>query len=212
MAKPAHHAKAAAAHGGSGGAGGRHKAAASKKHVATSKHHGTAKKRGLALGEAVACCAAEAVAASARLAGWPVGDADVLALYELTADSPDAGASILATLDAAYVFGLAGVRPVSFRAECGGGALGGCREGRGLLVEEAQGCIDPRFDDLGHHLLPQRPLVDIHAGQPLILGLDLPGPHTVLADLGYWWSWGELYDPAGWPDAVVEEAWSVTWP
>lgn len=45
----------------------------------------------------------------------------------------------------------------------------------------------------------------------LILGVDLPGPHAVLTVPGGWWSWGEPYDPATWPDAVVEEAWAVTW-
>jgi hypothetical protein len=44
----------------------------------------------------------------------------------------------------------------------------------------------------------------------LILGVDLPGPHAVLATPDGWHSWGELYDPAGFPDAVVEEAWAVT--
>lgn len=47
----------------------------------------------------------------------------------------------------------------------------------------------------------------------LILGVDLPGPHAVLATPdGAWWSWGEPYDPAAWPDAVIEEAWEVRWP
>ncbi len=46
----------------------------------------------------------------------------------------------------------------------------------------------------------------------LILGLDLPGPHAVFVGPdGAWWSWGEPYDPFTWPDAVVEEAWAVTW-
>ena len=46
----------------------------------------------------------------------------------------------------------------------------------------------------------------------LILGVDLPGPHAVLTTPGGWWSWGELYDPAQFPDAVIEEAWEITWP
>lgn len=46
----------------------------------------------------------------------------------------------------------------------------------------------------------------------LILGVDLPGPHAVLTTPGGWWSWGELYDPDQFPDAVIEEAWEVTWP
>ena len=73
-------------------------------------------RRKLALGEAVSCCSAEALAASLRLAGHAVSDADVLALYWHTASDPDAGASIAATLEAAAEFGLAGVRPARFQA------------------------------------------------------------------------------------------------
>ncbi len=40
------------------------------------------KTRQLALGSAVACCSAEALAASLRLAGWPVTDADTYALNQ----------------------------------------------------------------------------------------------------------------------------------
>ena len=43
----------------------------------------------------------------------------------------------------------------------------------------------------------------------LILGVDLPGPHAVLATADGWWSWGELYCPCEFPDAVIEEAWAV---
>jgi hypothetical protein len=72
-----------------------------------------AKARALSL-DGVSCCPARAVAASARLAGVAVSGADVLALYRHTADGADAGASIWATLEAAYRWGLAGVRPRSF--------------------------------------------------------------------------------------------------
>jgi hypothetical protein len=75
------------------------------------KHHKHA--RGLTPGD-VACCAAEALAASLRLADWPVGAEDVLALHGLTADATGAGATMLATLEAASEFGLAGRRPRSF--------------------------------------------------------------------------------------------------
>ena len=70
-----------------------------------------AKATGLALGDGVACCAAEALAASLRLQGVRVSDEDVLALYWHTAGDPDSGASIVATLEAAWRFGLGGVRP-----------------------------------------------------------------------------------------------------
>lgn len=45
----------------------------------------------------------------------------------------------------------------------------------------------------------------------LILGVDLPGPHAVLATADGWWSWGELHCPCEFPDAVIEEAWAVSW-
>lgn len=145
-----------------------------KHHVAGTKKHKTAgtKKhvhRGLALGD-VSCCAADALAWSLRLAGWPVDSDDVLALYKLTADSPDAGATILATLDAAHVFGLAGVQPVSFEA-----------------------------------------VTDLDDPRSLLLGVDLPGRHTVFSN-GGWISWGRWFPPGAFPDAVIEEAWVVTWP
>jgi hypothetical protein len=94
----------------------RHKAAMKAAHtraknVARAKAH---PRRGLALGEGVACCSAEALAASLRRSGWPVTDADVLALYRLTAGGPDDGAPILATLEAAAEYGLAGVRLASY--------------------------------------------------------------------------------------------------
>ena len=77
--------------------------------VPTHPHQPRKKKRGLAVGEGVACCSAEALAASLRLAGWPVGDGDVLALHEAAGGSQDAGVSILAVLETAARVGLAGV-------------------------------------------------------------------------------------------------------
>lgn len=129
-----------------------------------------AKPRKLSPGSAVACCSAEALAASLRLSGRVVGADDVLALYWRTAGDPDAGASILATLEAAAEFGLAGVRPVSFRP----------------------------VDALDNRAL---------------IGCTLPGgPHAVLAETGRWWSWSQPWPPAAFHDAVIEEAWAVTWP
>lgn len=63
----------------------------------------------------VACCAAEALAASARLAGRAVSDEDVLALYWLTASGPDDGATLEATIEAAGLFGLGGAQLVDAR-------------------------------------------------------------------------------------------------
>lgn len=86
-------------------------ASAQKRHVhAVAKHHAHAKPSKWSPLDDVAICAAEALAASARLAGRPVRDEDVLALYWLTASDPDAGATLEATIEAAGVFGLGGVR------------------------------------------------------------------------------------------------------
>jgi hypothetical protein len=74
------------------------------------------KSRKLALGSAVACCSAESLAASLRLAGQPVYGSDVYALHRLIARGDDDGATILATLKAASTFGLAGVRLAGFQA------------------------------------------------------------------------------------------------
>lgn len=58
----------------------------------------------------VACCAVEALAASLRMTGHPVADADVLDLYRRVTDDPDAGMTIETAIDAAAGYGLAGVR------------------------------------------------------------------------------------------------------
>ena len=61
-------------------------------------------------------CAAVALANSLLAAtGLRVSDRDVLDLYWLTADDPDTGAGVLATLETAEEFGLGGMRPVARR-------------------------------------------------------------------------------------------------
>jgi hypothetical protein len=50
------------------------------------------------------------------------------------------------------------------------------------------------------------------SGTPsLVLGLDLPSAHAVYATPDGWWSWGQLWQPADFPDATIEEAWTVNW-
>lgn len=158
---------------------------AAVKGAATRRQHAKAKKRGLALGDSVACCAAEALAMSLRLSGWPVSDEDVLALYWLTADDPDEGASIAEALEAAAEFGLAGRVP---RYGLAAASAAGERATASLWLPTERSALS------------------------LILGVELPGPHTVLATPDGWHSWGELYDPAAFSGAVIEEAWAVTWP
>ncbi|HEX8007635.1 MAG TPA: hypothetical protein VF482_14550, partial [Trebonia sp.] len=109
---------------------------------------------------------------------------DVAQLWWLTGAHED-GATIAQALGAAARFGLAGGRPASFE-----------------MYDEKQGSV--------HSGAACRARLGDEAGY-LILGVDLPGPHAVLATPDGWWSWGALYDPASWPDAVIEEAWEVTW-
>lgn len=45
-------------------------------------------------------------------------------------------------------------------------------------------------------------------GVSVILGVEQPGPHAVLATADGWWSWGELWSP--WTTAI-DEAWAVSW-
>ena len=90
----------------------RHKAAQKAartraKNARKAAHH---KKRGLAVAGAVACCAAEALAASLWLAGHPVTDDDVLELHRLAGGTADEGVPIVTALEAAREFGLAGVQ------------------------------------------------------------------------------------------------------
>jgi hypothetical protein len=188
VAKSRAHVKPAAARGktATGHAAKHHKAA--KHHAAPKKHKGTVA-RGLApAADQVASCAAEALAASLRhlqLPGLSVSGADVLALHRAAGACDDAGAPILAVLEAASEFRLAGYRPVFDE-----------------VMPSAPGHNDSRHTGFG--------LRASRAG--LILGVDLPGPHTVLATPEGWWSWGELFCPwCEFPDVVVEEAWEVTW-
>lgn len=193
--------------------------------------------RALSPGSLVACCPFEALAAGLRLAGWPVGAEDVLDLYARVADGPDAGVTITAALAGAARWGLAGVRPLGFepvelsgvvdefdRADRGCAAsLQQRRELHALQIGQADladaVAVAP-FDDHppfgavaldghGGYVGGRDPaLVFVHG---FILGVDLPGPHAVFATPAGWWSWGELHDPAEWPDAVIGEAWWVRW-
>lgn len=63
----------------------------------------------------MAVCSVEALAASLRMTGRPVDDADILSLYCRITDDPDAGATIEAAIEAAFEYGLAGFRPLSAR-------------------------------------------------------------------------------------------------
>lgn len=152
----------------------------------------------------VALCSARAVAESLRLAlGVAVADEDVLELYWRTADDADAGASILATLEAAAEFGLTGVRP------------GGVGAWRRLVLKPQPSCHPPYAEAHITQLWPastfRGPALIPDSGPlpvQVILGVNLPAPHAVLATPDGWWSWGELHEP--WT-GEIEEAWAVSW-
>ena len=196
-----------------------------EEHLKHEAHVAHEKARGLALAEGVACCSAEALAASLRLAGGAVSDDDVLELHWRAGGSADEGVSILAALEAASVFGLAGFRPTGFSAaHLACGISDGPKFGQ---REDDSGRNGPPFVVLGNEDL-DRPGRERDDGKPitqrvldlvlnngvahsLIIGADLPGPHAVLAEPGRWWSWGERYDPSAFPGAVIEECWAVSW-
>lgn len=84
------------------------KALPSLQHLASTLHQ---PKRGASLTlEALPLCAPVALAESLRIAGKPVDDDDVLALYHM-AGSPEEGMSVLEAFVAAQWFGLAGAYP-----------------------------------------------------------------------------------------------------
>lgn len=191
-----------------------HKAA--KHHKAKGKHHQThvsnpvpsfrvvpphvvgkpakhPKPRGFAVGDVLPVCAFEAVAQSLRLAGQFVDDDEVAGLWDLAGASP-LGASVAAALDAASLHGLAGFRPRWKRVERPGPVHAQYELALPVAEDEA---------------IPVDPFENLFAGlHALILGVDVPGPHAVLATPDGWWSWGELHDP--WP-CRIEEAWAVSW-
>lgn len=80
--------------------------------VAKHPHH--AKARQLSPG-GIACCAAEAVAASARLAGYEITPEAVVELHVRCGGSEHAGVPISKALCGALEFGIGGVYPLGFR-------------------------------------------------------------------------------------------------
>lgn len=91
--------------------------------------------------------------------------------------------------------------------------LAGGDEDQGLPVRvaleaaSAYGLAGVRLAGFG-----QVPCGQALASRQVILGVDLPGPHTVLATPDGWWSWGELWCPwCEFPGAVIEEAWAIDW-
>lgn len=124
--------------------------------------------RGLAIGDLYPVCVPEALAASLRVLGYPVTDADIMDLFWWAAGDAEVGCSIQAAIEAAGERGLAGVR---------------------LTYAEM-----------------------VEYGQPDCAILGLAGPqHTVYATGDGWWTWGTLAQPQEFPDAIIEEAWAVTW-
>lgn len=84
-------------------------------HHGVAKHATHAKAVGWTPMADVSCCAIEALAASLRLAGGIVADADVLELYWRITGDPDAGATLEAAFAAAADYGLGGTRLIDAR-------------------------------------------------------------------------------------------------
>jgi hypothetical protein len=174
----------------------KHHPTAHQQHVAHMQHLGLvtakakpathAKARALTL-DGVGCCVSEALAASLRLHGVPVGLDDVLGLHRAAGADDDHGTPVRVLLEAAAEYGIAGYRPVFEEVT---------PSEPGHLLQHDSSCT-------------RSGLRVMRAG--LLLGLELPGPHAVLATADGWWSWGELHCPCEWPDAVIEEAWAVAW-
>jgi hypothetical protein len=168
-------------------------------------HAKAAKKVGFAVGDWLPVCGFEAVAQSLRLAGQRVHGDEVLRLYDLCGSRE---VSIGEALTAAARFGLAGCRPVahdlhSRYGDCGLDQLAGDDADLAPFAVEARALPPVLREAFLHRTVGQ-------AVQPhcLILRIDVPGPHAVLATRDGWWSWGELHSP--WP-ARVSEAWVIAW-
>lgn len=186
----------------------------------THAHH--AKAAGFAVGDLLPVCAAEAVAMSLRLAGQRVTDDEVLELHYLAGGSADVPVSVEAALAAAARFGLAGCMPVAVKQAGEGSAVGHAAVDQ-LMDDHV---LDYLADDLAELAVgvpvgeyakrldaaQLKPPVDLFESplfvHGLILHVDVPGPHAVLATPDGWWSWGELYSP--WP-CRISEAWAVSW-
>lgn len=147
------------------------------------KHHHHHKPRRLSSG--FSDCAAQAIAQSLRATGRTVSEADIATLYRYTADNPDSGATILATLRAVSEHGLAGVYPASF----GPAELLEAGSILGLTLTRAQ----------QHQAVWDRsfsPDWDTHT--------------VVLTDEGVW-SWGTVIPVTDDFLLDTEEAWNISW-
>lgn len=189
-----------------------------EEHLAHEAHLAAIGKKSLAAGDALPVCAFEALAMSLRLAGQFVHDDDVAHLWWLAGADP-LGAAPSAALGAARLHGLAGFRPQAHRLVCvpevGTFAQDLLALPSGNEEAAALGHLDDLFaGDGGLHglnlQLSGRKVGTKASGSnsALILGIDAPGPHCVLATADGWWSWGELYSP--WP-CRVDQAWAVSW-
>jgi hypothetical protein len=163
--------------------------------AATRARHKAMKRRGLSPGGDV--CVIDAVTACL---GWePPG------LFTAAGGLENGGVMIPAVLEALAERGLiAGFAAVDLDSP-------GLPAGFELRVVRTRPDLAP-----GRMQPPGEPVVAASGtsgpGLPsLLLGVDLPGPHAVVAVPGGWLSWGQVWPVAEFPDAVVEEAWEVTW-
>lgn len=148
---------------------------------------GKAPKAAFAIGDLLPVCSAQALAQSLRLAGQRVTDDELLELHHRAGGGLDAAAGVGDALAAAGLFGLAGCR-AAFTP---------------VLPQRDYEAVDVAAGKVRAEYPPE-----LRPGHALILQVDRPGPHAVLATPAGWWSWGELFSP--WA-CRIERAWAVSW-
>lgn len=173
-----------------------------RKHAGTGKHHSTAKHtptahRGGATGHKQVSRRVHLTHKAARARALSAGDVSCCVVDALAWSLRLAGGSV-SDSDVLALFRLAGGD-----ADAGVTILAALE----AASEFGLGGVQPvSYEPVGLDVIHE-------AYQHLILGVELPGSHALVAvGDGPWITWGEELDPAGFPDAVIEEAWAVTWP
>lgn len=176
----------------------------SAKHVSSSKHHVTSKHSPTAAKKAASGTKAKVAtkgthAKHAKAVGFAVGDLLPVCAFEAVAQSLRLAGQPVHDDEVAWLWELSGRRELSIPE-----AL------RMFSSTQRRGTIVPPSGGLSYSSRIWRSPSRIISSwsTSLILGVDVPGPHAVLATPDGWWSWGELYDP--WP-CTVSEAWAVSW-
>jgi hypothetical protein len=163
----------------------------SAKHTATSKHNPAKTKTAATKKATGAKVTTKAKTAThAKAVGFAAGDLLPVCAFEALAASLRLAGAVVAEDDLMELWWLAGAREVTIAESLGAAARFGLAG------------VRPSFREADW---PGRTHLE---NSGVLLGVDVPGPHAVLATPHGWWSWGELHAP--WP-ARVFEAWAVSW-